>query len=108
MRRTAWPVVIGLATVVLLWTFVLKVVRAQTDAIAPEVPKGARVLIYRLARSFEPGDVIVYRDEAGHAMLGRVLEFDKSASRVRVGRNDTQPQSIPLGKVVGRAICSGR
>ena len=108
MRRTAWSVVIALATAVVLWTVVLKVVRAQTDAVAPEVPKGARVLLYRLARSFEPGDVVVYRDKSGHAMLARVLEVDESASRLRVDRNDEQPQSVPLSKVVGRAIWTSR
>ena len=35
------------------------------NSVAPVVPQGSRVFVYKLAKSFNPGDVVVYRFDAG-------------------------------------------
>ena len=104
LKRMLWPVLIALVSAVVAWSILLKLVRLETDAVSPEIPRSSRVLLYRLARSFEPGDIVAYRHDDGRLMLARVVKFDKAARRVKVDRNDSEPESIALSDVVGRAI----
>jgi hypothetical protein len=103
-----WALLIALVSAVIVWSIFLKLVPMETDAVSPEIPRHSRVLFYRLARSFEPGDIVAYRHGDGRLMLARVVEFDKAARRIKVDRNDSEPQSIALSDVVGRAIWNTR
>ena len=78
---------------------------STNDAVAPEVPRHARVLVYKWADTFRPQDIIVYR-EAGRAMLGRVVSAD--AENVVVSRADRPNVTVPARDVVGRVVASTR
>lgn len=82
-------------------TFFLQPFKADTDAAAPEIPKGSRVLAWKLSRNFAPGDVIVYRRD-GVFNLGRVAGSDTNVLYVnRNGKPDfTVARADVLGKVV--------
>ena len=108
VKRTLRSLVIALVSAVVVWTLFLKDVRVETDAVSPEIPRHSRVLIYRLARTFEPGDIVAYRYKDGRAMVARVVEFDKATGRLTVDRNDSEPKIIALSNVIGRAICNTR
>jgi len=79
---------------------------ATTDAVAPEVPRNARALVYKLAGTFKPQDIIVYRDGDGVAMFGRVVSAD--AQNVVVSRADAERVTVPVSDVVGRVVLSTR
>ena len=108
LKRMLWYVLIALVSAAVVWSILLKLVRVETDAVSPEIPRRSRVLLYRLARSFEPGDIVAYRHDDGRLMLARVVEFDKAARRIKVDRNDSEPESIALSDVVGRTIWNTR
>jgi len=84
-----------------------EVFRVSTDAVAPEIPQGAHVLIDKKARSFAPGDIVVFRVE-DKTYLGRVLRTDAAAGLVVVGRNGEPDRQVPAGQVIGRGVLNTR
>ena len=80
--------------------------KATTDAVAPEVPRHARVLVYKLAGTFRPQDIVVDRDGTGVANLGRVVSAD--AQNVVVSRADSPNVTVARRDVVGRVVASTR
>ena len=42
----------------------------------PEIQDGDRVVIFQLARSFEPGDIIVFRTSEGETRIKRVIAVE--------------------------------
>ena len=103
-RKRLWCLLFALVSALVVWTLFLKTVRMQTNALSPEIPRHSRVLLYRQASSFEPGDIVAYRHDDGRAMLARVLEIDKATRKIKVDRNDSDPKTIALSDVIGRAI----
>jgi len=81
---------------------------AATDAVSPEIRKNSRTLVYKLASEYSPGDIIVYRNDDGKSMLGRVAASDKPASELTIERNNEPPETIPLNNVIGRVILNSR
>jgi uncharacterized protein (TIGR03435 family) len=91
-----------LVTLLIVRTFFLQAFRTPTDAAAPEIPRGSQFLVWRLARTFEPGDFIVYRVE-GHAYnVGRVVRNEDGA--VVVNKNGHPDLPVPSGTIVGKVI----
>ena len=85
---------------------VAEVFYAPSDAAAPEVPRNSRVLVYKLAGSFKPHDIIVYRTANGVAMLGRIESAD--ATSVTVSRAGSEHIVVPMHDVVGRVVLGTR
>ena len=73
-----------------------------TDAAAPEVPRGSRVLAWKLSSTFVPGDLIVYRLD-DKANLGRVTGTE--GTELIVNRNGQANTKIARDAVVGKVIC---
>jgi hypothetical protein len=80
---------------------------AASDAAAPMIPRGSRMLVYKLARSFQAGDVIVFRHPDGHARMGTVKSQNPSGEVIvsRIGHPD---EIVPLERVVGRVVLNTR
>ena len=76
---------------------------ATTDVVAPAVPRDSRVLVYKWASAFRPGDIIAYRAADGAA---RVVSADAAA--VTVSRAGEPSAAIPRGRVVGRVVLGTR
>ncbi len=69
------PLRVGIALVL---AFAVRFAVAQAfyvpgNAVSPVVPRGSRVLVYKLAKSFDPGDVVVYRVASGEYRIGIVV-----------------------------------
>ena len=109
LARKAKKLAVTVAVAVVLTTGIrvaaAEVFYATNDAVAPEVPRNARVLVYKLTRSFQPQDIIVYRAD-GVAMLGRVVSAD--ATNVVVSRAESANVAVPVRDVVGRVVLSTR
>ena len=64
LKKLALTVVIVTATALPVRQCIALPVRVPTDNVAPELPKGCRALVYRLASHFQPGDIVAYQSES--------------------------------------------
>jgi hypothetical protein len=84
-----------------------EVFRVSTDAISPEIPLDAYLLIDKKATSFAVGDIVVYTAE-GNNYLGRVVAVEKATGRLTVGRNGESPRQVAVRDVLGRGVLNTR
>jgi len=104
-----WVVSIGIGLVLagFVRMNVLASYQATTDAVSPEIPHGSYVMVFKLARAYSPGDIIVYR--AGNkAILGRVAQTGPVDGTLQVERRNKPPQPIPISSVAGKVIFNTR
>jgi hypothetical protein len=108
-RLRKWLVMVPTLIVVafLVKQYVLGVYRAGSDAVSPEITIGSRVFVYKLARTFEPGDIILYRRD-GMNMLGRVVQDGPSGGKLMIERRDQAPQAVAIADVIGRVVFNTR
>lgn len=71
------------------------------DSTSPELPKGSRILVWKLARVFAPGDIIAY-DHEGNTYVGRVVRVGEST--VTVHRNGQSEEDVPRALLTGKVI----
>lgn len=88
-------------------TGVAEVYRVPVQALEPELPVGSRVLVYKLADSFSPGQIVVYRHTSGQAYLGRVIAHDPG-NFLSIERNGTGAMQITERDVIGRVVLNTR
>ena len=96
--------------VVIAWVlraFVIGSYRAETDAVSPEIPRGSWMLVYKLARTFEPGDILAYWHE-GKVLVGRVAEVEPRDGVVRVQRRQAAPESLAAANIIGKVVFNTR
>ena len=105
------PITIAVAVVLVFsvrWA-VAQPFYVPSDAAAPAVPKGSRCLVYKWASSYRPGDVIVWRDDAGIYMIGTVIGTEEVAPRlIRLARRGQADRLIPREDVVGKVVLNTR
>lgn len=75
--------------------------------VSPIIPQGSRVLVYKLARTFSPGDVIVFRVADGTNRLG-IVKCMLTPDQAIVHRNGQPDQMVALGNIVGRVFLNTR
>ncbi len=102
-----WSICVALLVGFVLRQWVVEVNYAVTDAVRPEVPRGAYVFVFKLAQVFSPGDIIVYRRDNVH-ILARVAASNPDGSVLMVQRDNRRPQSVRLSEVVGKVIFNTR
>lgn len=104
LRKSARNLLIALVIALPIRQGVAMPVRVTTDSVAPELPKGSRALVSRLASDFRPGDIIAYK--ADSKVL--VARFDSAISDVfHVSRNH-DAWTIARSSVVGKVVASTR
>ena len=104
-KKLGVSVAVALVLALGVRTAVAEVFYAPNDAVAPEIPRNARVLVYKLSTTLQPRDIVVYRSVGG-AMLGRVESAD--AQNVVVSRAGSDHVVVPRRDVVGRVVLSTR
>jgi serine/threonine protein kinase len=104
-RWVLWPVVV-IALALLVRQYVLGVYHIKTSALRAEVPRGSLVFVFKPARTFEPGNVIVYR-HGRNAMVARVVEGGP-VDNLLVQRNDEPPYRVAGSDVVGLVVLVAR
>jgi len=73
----------------------------KNDSLAPELPAGSYVLAWKLARTYGPGALVVYRD-GDRYFAGRVSAA--TAGEVRVNRNGVPDSAVPRSALRGRIV----
>ena len=105
LKRYSRRIVVALAIAFCLRAFALAPYRAAGASVAPEIPAGARVLVWRIAPKFAPGDIAVFRD-GDLNLLGRIVRADER--EVMVTRAEGLERSVPRSAVVGRVFLTTR
>lgn len=106
-RRTLWTALGAALIGIALRVFVIGPYHAMTDSVSPDVPQGSYAMVFKLARSFTPGDIVVFRGD-GKRLLGRVATSGRNDGILHIARRDEPPRSIPASDVIGRVILSTR
>ena len=115
--RRRWPrrfrlAGVGIATAFMLTigvrTAVAQVYVVPTASIEPEIPQDSRVLVYKLASGFKPGQIVAYRHGSGVAWIGRVESVDPSTATLTINRNGTGPIVIDEDAIIGRVVLATR
>lgn len=78
----------------------------QTDAVAPEVPKGARLIVYKLASEYRVGDIVLYKSN-GKNYVGRVANILPN-DQLTIERNDEPDAKLAASELVGRCVLNTR
>ncbi len=102
----------GLGVAVLLTvgvrTTVAEVFTVPLASMEPELPAGSRVLVYKLADSYSPGQIVAYRHMSGNVHLGRVDAWDEAAGMLVLNRNGVGTFTIAGKDVIGRVVLNTR
>jgi signal peptidase I len=84
-----------------LRTFLVAPYRAETDAAAPEIPRGSHFFVWKLTHDFEPGDLIAYR-QGSWASVGRVVRNEDG--NIWVNKNGDADALVPRKHIIGKVI----
>jgi hypothetical protein len=103
-RSNAWTL-IAICLALFVRVAVAETFIASGDVL-PEVPAGSRVLVYKLASTFEAGDIIVYR-EGTATLLGRVIAADHDGVQVESGQGK-ESHAVERTAIVGRVFMNTR
>jgi len=72
----------------------------------PAIPMGSRMLVYKLARHFAPGDVVVYRIADGTCRMAIVQSQNDQGLVVK--KHNDPVTNVAMDQVVGRVILNTR
>jgi serine/threonine protein kinase/signal peptidase I len=100
-RKARIGSVIALLIAIPVRLFLLGPFVVTGDSAAPELPAGSRILVWKPARAFSPGDMIAY-DHGGDTFVGRVV--GAAEAFVTVNRNGQPDEIIPRQRVTGKVI----
>jgi hypothetical protein len=81
---------------------------ASSNAAAPQVPQGSRFFVYKLARHFSPGDVIVYRDAGESSAKLAIVRADDAADTVQIARAGAPDAPLSRSRIIGRVFLKTR
>ena len=104
LKKLALTVLIATAIALPVRQCIATPFRVPTDNVAPELPKGCRALVYRLASQFQQGDIIAYQSES-QVMAARFVSA--AGDSVNVARNN-ESSTIPKGTIIGRVVLATR
>jgi hypothetical protein len=106
------PLRVGIA---LILAFAVRYTVAQEfyvagNGVAPAVPHGSRVFVYKLAKSFNPGDVVVYRLATGEFLVGTIVRESKNDGWLieRNSGNAKEYKDVARQDIVGRVFLNTR
>jgi predicted Ser/Thr protein kinase len=102
LRKTFVFLAVVLAFLIIVRTFFAEAFVVPGDCAAPEVPRGSRVLAWKVGNTFVPHDLIVYRFD-GQTNLGRVVRNE--GADLIVNRNGQPDFHVSRDAVTGKVIC---
>lgn len=108
LRSACWALAAALVVTIGVRTAVAQVYVVPTASIEPEIPQDSRVLVFKLASRFEPGQIVAYRHTTGVTWLGRIESVDAATGDLTIGRNGTRPIIIRDDVVIGRVVLGTR
>jgi serine/threonine protein kinase len=107
--RMWWKLLLGIliALVVLgvLRAFVAEAYVVSGNCLEPELPRGSRILVWKLTSNFTPGDLLAYereRETESNKYVGRYVSGNEN--EIVVSRNRDGDETVARQHVVGKVI----
>jgi hypothetical protein len=107
-RRLPMHVAIGLVLGFSIRCAVAESFYAADDAVAPMVPKGSRMLVYKLGSTYKSEDIVVFLGTDGVPETGIVKAVADNSDQIKVARNGFSDKSITRSSVIGRVVLNTR
>lgn len=107
-RKLPWQIAVALVVAFAVRFAVAQAFYVTGDGASPMVPRGARVLVYKLASSFNPGDVVVYRFNDREFLLGIIDRQGDSGQWIVERNNGKVIVDLPRDRIVGKVILNTR
>jgi hypothetical protein len=109
-RKLPWQIGIALVLAFAVRFSIAQAFIIPGDSVSPMVPRGSRVLVFKLARSFTPGDVMVYRVGPGEFRVGIVVCQRSDGEWVVQKNHGTGKEiiNVPQEQIVGRVFLNTR
>jgi hypothetical protein len=106
------PLRVGIALVL---AFAVRYAVAQAfyipgNAVSPVIPRGSGILVYKLAKSLDPGDVIVYRLPDGVYRVGIIIRQSQDGGWLTEKNNGSTKERTDVARqdIVGRVFLNTR
>ena len=100
-QRALHSIVIALLIVVPLRAWVVQAYVIPVNSMEPELPKGSRVLVWKLTRHFAPGDIIVHR-HGDQVWVSRIMRVEGDTFILQ--RNQWPEEKLPNKNVIGKVV----
>jgi uncharacterized protein YijF (DUF1287 family) len=101
--------------IVLVLAFAVRYAVAQSfyvpgNSVSPAIPRGSRILVYKLAKSFDPGDVVVYRFANGEFRVGIIVHQSHDGGWLVEKNNGSTKERTDVARqdIVGRVFLNTR
>lgn len=104
--RTQWQrmmlkVLIAIAIALVLRSWVLQSFVINGKSVEPEIPVGSYVFVWKLGKSFTPGDIIAHR-HGDQTWVSRVVRIEGDTFILQ--RNQWPEEKLPRSDVIGKVI----
>jgi hypothetical protein len=103
LRSARISVPVAVVLLLLVRATVAQAFRVSGHGGEPMIPLGNRVLVNKLARHFQPGDIIVYRVADGSARVGMIRGQEATGNFI-VARSNEPDANVVREKIVGRVF----
>jgi hypothetical protein len=114
LKRKTRSAAVAAAVLVVLW-FTVRATVAEAfqvvgNSVSPLLNPGSRCLVYKLADSYAPGDVIVYKPAENRELrfIGIVKDVNAANGELHITRNGHPDLTIARADIVGRVILNTR
>jgi hypothetical protein len=114
LKKKARRMSIAAAVLVVLWfavrANVAEAYKVEGNSVAPLLNPGSRCVVYKLAASYAPGDVIVYKpvEDRSRRYLGIVKDVDAATGDLHITRNGRPELKVSHEDLVGRVVLNTR
>jgi signal peptidase I len=100
-QRALYNIAIALLLALPLRAWVVQAFVINGKSVEPEIPPGSHMLVWKLSKSFTPGDIIAHR-HADQVWVSRVVRVEGDAFIVQ--RNQWPEEKLPSKDVIGKVV----
>jgi tRNA A-37 threonylcarbamoyl transferase component Bud32 len=100
-QRTLHNVIIAVLIALPLRAWFVQSYVIKSGSMAPEIPQGSYVLVWKFSREFSLSDILAYK-HGDQTWVGRVVRVDHE--KVMVQRNGTLEEAVPKNLIIGKVV----
>ncbi|MBL9143042.1 MAG: protein kinase [Verrucomicrobiaceae bacterium] len=100
-QRALHNIVIALLIVLPLRAWVVQAFVINGKSVEPEIPPGSHMLVWKLSKSFHPGDIIAHR-HGDQVWVSRVVRVEADAFIIQ--RNQWPEEKLPNKDLIGKVV----
>ncbi|MCX6856839.1 MAG: protein kinase [Verrucomicrobia bacterium] len=101
LQRTIMTLLVGVTIFIPIRAWVIHPFVVPTASLEPEIPRGSRILVWKLGKSYVPGDIIAY-PHGSQTWCSRVTRVE--GEKIIIQRNKSPEEVVPVGEVIGKII----